>query len=56
MSKVDIQKAYDNVDWLLLKQVMEGLDIPTNFSNWIMECVSTVNYAIVVITVAEPGI
>lgn len=41
MIKVDIQKAYDIVDWRFLKQMLEELNFPSRFSNWVMECVST---------------
>lgn len=33
---------------MYLKQVMEELGFPMKFISWIMECVQTVNYSIVV--------
>ncbi|XP_073060321.1 uncharacterized protein [Primulina eburnea] len=44
--KVDIQKAYDTVDWSFLKEVLSGLNFPRVFIDWIMECVSTTSYSI----------
>lgn len=48
MIKVDIQKAYDSVEWPFLIQVMEGVGIPHRISNWIVQCLSTVSYTIMV--------
>ncbi|XP_060190613.1 uncharacterized protein LOC132619867 [Lycium barbarum] len=46
--KVDLKKAYDSVEWIYLEQVMDGIGFPTKFTNWIMECVRTVNYSVLV--------
>ncbi|XP_075078414.1 uncharacterized protein LOC142164326 [Nicotiana tabacum] len=46
--KVDIQKTYDINDWRYLHQVLECLGFPLQFTNWIIECVSTVNYTILI--------
>nr|XP_016516148.1 PREDICTED: uncharacterized protein LOC107832785 [Nicotiana tabacum] len=43
---VDMQKAYDSVEWIYIEQIMEELDFPTKFVAWVMTCVKTVNYSI----------
>ena len=48
MLKIYLQKAYDSVEWPFLEQVMEGLGFPDLFTQWVMKCVKTVNYTIVV--------
>ena len=48
MLKIDLQKAYDSVEWTFLEQVMGGLGFPEMFIQWVMKCVKTVNYTIVV--------
>lgn len=48
MIKVDIQKAYDSVDWNFLEQVMSGLGFPTKFIGWVMQCLTTVTYSIMI--------
>ncbi|XP_069151992.1 secreted RxLR effector protein 78-like [Solanum lycopersicum] len=48
MLKIDLQKAYDSVEWDYLEKVMCGLGFPEIFVKWIMKCVTTVNYSIVV--------
>lgn len=48
MIKIDLQKAYDSVEWIFLQQVMEALNFPWKFIRWIMECVQTVSYTVMV--------
>ena len=48
MLKIDLQKAYDSLEWDYLEQVMFGLGFPKMFVQWIMKCVKTLNYSIVV--------
>lgn len=43
MIKVDIQKAYDTVDWRCLEQVMVGLGFSKRYIEWVMECVTSVS-------------
>ncbi|XP_021991697.1 uncharacterized protein LOC110888476 [Helianthus annuus] len=46
--KVDIQKAYDTVDWGFLKNVLIGFGFNGIMVDWIMLCVSTASYSICV--------
>ena len=48
MLKIDLQKAYNSVEWSFLEHVMEGLGFPEMFIQWAIHCVKTVNYTIVV--------
>ncbi|XP_075084717.1 uncharacterized protein LOC142167972 [Nicotiana tabacum] len=48
MIKIDLHKAYDSVEWPYLKQVMDELGFPQLFTSWVMECIQTVNYPIVI--------
>lgn len=45
--KMDMQKAYDSLKWLFIKQVLRLLGFPEVFVNWIMNCLNTVSYSIV---------
>lgn len=45
MVKVDIQKAYDSVEWIFLEQLLSELGFPWRYIKWIMECVTTVTYS-----------
>lgn len=40
--KVDLRKAYDTLKWIFVKAMLTELGFPLKFTNWIMECVSTV--------------
>ncbi|KAL0294091.1 UNVERIFIED_CONTAM: LINE-1 reverse transcriptase [Sesamum radiatum] len=44
--KVDLQKAYDSVDWDFLKEVLHIFNFPVQFIGWIEQCVSTVSFSI----------
>jgi hypothetical protein len=44
--KLDLSKAYDRVDWLFLRQVMQKLGFSHRFVGWIMTCVTSVRYVV----------
>ncbi|GJT28157.1 putative RNA-directed DNA polymerase, eukaryota, reverse transcriptase zinc-binding domain protein [Tanacetum coccineum] len=44
--KVDIQKAYDTVDWNFLKAALTGFGFHEKMILWIMECVTTTSFSI----------
>ncbi|XP_058777123.1 uncharacterized protein LOC131651479 [Vicia villosa] len=44
MLQIDLQKAYDMVDWSSLETVLKELGFPMKFINWIMLGTSTVSY------------
>ncbi|GAU46371.1 hypothetical protein TSUD_141290 [Trifolium subterraneum] len=44
--KIDISKAYDKVDWGILRGVMTRMGFTDVWIRWIMMCVSSVNYSV----------
>ena len=44
--KVDIQKAYDSVEWSFVEQVLVAMNFPAQMIKWIMVCVTTPYYSI----------
>lgn len=46
MVKVDIQKAYDSVEWHFLKHMLIELGFPIRYINWIMTCLTYVSYVV----------
>ncbi|XP_022003115.1 uncharacterized protein LOC110900536 [Helianthus annuus] len=46
--KVDIQKAYDTVDWGFLRNALLGFGFHRKMVEWIMVCVSTASFSICV--------
>lgn len=44
--KIDISKAFDRVDWGYLKEMLLKLGFAHKFVDWIIMCVTTVNYSV----------
>ncbi|XP_058741502.1 uncharacterized protein LOC131613882 [Vicia villosa] len=46
--KIDISKAYDKVDWGFLRGVLSRLGFEERWIHWIMMCVTSVHYTVLV--------
>ncbi|PNX94562.1 ribonuclease H [Trifolium pratense] len=44
MMQLDIQKAYDTIDWKAIECVLNEVGFPKKFTNWIMIAVTSVSY------------
>jgi len=44
--KVDLHKAFDSVHWDFIKEILYALKFPPTFVQWIMRCISPVQFAI----------
>ncbi|GJW82006.1 putative reverse transcriptase domain, reverse transcriptase zinc-binding domain protein [Tanacetum coccineum] len=44
--KVDIQKAYDTVDWDFLNTILTGFGFHPHMIGWIMECVTSTSFSL----------
>jgi len=42
--KIDLQKAFDLVRWGFIEDMLTGLYFPPSFVNWIMKCISSVQF------------
>lgn len=46
--KLDLQKAYDRVNWKFIQAVFLHLGFNETFTNWILACISSVSFEILV--------
>lgn len=45
--KFDMNKAYDRVKWTSVKEMMRKMGFDPNWIDFIMKCVSTVSYLVI---------
>lgn len=48
MMKIDLQKAYDTIDWQFLLQLLEAYQFPDKFVQWLRECICKDHYSLVI--------
>ncbi|XP_048493464.1 uncharacterized protein LOC125494011 [Beta vulgaris subsp. vulgaris] len=48
MLKVDLKKAYDSIEWSFLEAVLNDIGFPSPFVKWIMACVTSVSFSILI--------
>ncbi|CAA7029462.1 unnamed protein product [Microthlaspi erraticum] len=46
--KTDISKAYDRVEWNFLEEVMKKMGLSETWTQWIMACVRSVTFSIII--------
>ncbi|XP_074288901.1 uncharacterized protein LOC141614046 [Silene latifolia] len=44
--KIDLQKAYDTVEWEFVEQMFHGLNFPTHFTQLVMVCVNSTAFTL----------
>lgn len=44
--QIDLMKAYDNLNWDFMINILHAFDLPVSFINWIKECITTTSFSI----------
>jgi hypothetical protein len=52
--KIDLSKAFDRVNWLYIQMLLIHLGFGVAFTNWIMACLSSVSFSILINGSASP--
>lgn len=46
--KIDLAKAYDNISWEFIMNLLEAIERPDKLIGWIKECITTASFSVVV--------
>ena len=46
--KLDMSKAYDRLEWIFLQRIMEKMGFHRRWVGWIMECIKSVTYSVLI--------
>ena len=46
--KLDMSKAYDRLEWVFLQRIMEKMGFHSTWIGWILECIKSVTYSVLV--------
>eukprot|EP00253_Pinus_taeda_P026386 PITA_26386 len=52
--KIDLSKAYDRISWTYHKMLLTHLGFKIDFINWIMGCITSVNFVVLINGVSSP--
>ena len=52
--KIDLSKAYDRVNWLYICLLLTHLGFQIDFIRWIMSCLTTVSFAVLINGATSP--
>jgi hypothetical protein len=46
--KLDLSKAYDNVNWVFLRLALIHMGMNSNIVNWIMGCIGSTSFVVLI--------
>ncbi|KAK9988622.1 hypothetical protein SO802_028861 [Lithocarpus litseifolius] len=46
--KIDMEKAYDRLEWCFLEKVLRAFGFPSIWIQWVMQCVTTASFSILI--------
>lgn len=46
--KIDLAKAYDNISWEFILNLLKAIELPKKLIGWIKECIDTTSFSVVI--------
>ena len=46
--KIDMEKAYDRLEWCFPEKVLHGFGFPNIWIQWVMQCVTTTSFSMLI--------
>lgn len=46
--KMDLMKAYDSVDWTFLLDIMQSMQFPDQYIQWVKNCITTPMFSVMI--------
>ncbi|GAB2268310.1 hypothetical protein Dimus_038709 [Dionaea muscipula] len=48
LARIDLRKAYDSISWKFVELLLEKLNFPQQFRDWVFVCITTASYSVVI--------
>lgn len=46
--KIDMEKAFDSMEWNFILKIMSTIGFRRNWINWVEQCITTISYSVII--------